>query len=135
MKKEETPQDLSALGKITREVCYVTDPSGKYTTELSDGWEVKITALDVAWQDVEDRVALARKKVSDKQASPLLYFMERGVMDIGILAGYAGFWKWQVKRHLIPAVFERLSFKKLQRYAGVFNISVEELKNMNAHDH
>jgi hypothetical protein len=135
MKKEDVPQDLSSLGKITKEVCYATDNSGQYVTQLSKGWDVKIKALDVAWQDIEVRVAVAREKVFNKQASPLLFFMERGLMDIAILAGYTGFWKWQIKRHLKPAVFEKLSDKKLQRYAEVFNISVEDFKKMNVHEY
>jgi len=61
MKKEDVPQDLSSLGKITKEVCYATDDTGKYTTELSRGWDIKISALDTAWQDIKDRVALARE--------------------------------------------------------------------------
>ena len=131
MKKEDVPQDLSSLGKITKEVCYATDNSGKYVTELSKGWEIKITALDTAWKDIEERVAIARKKVLNKEASPLLFFMERGLMDIGILARYTGFWKWQIKRHLKPEVFKNLPDKKLQRYAEVFNVHVDDLKNMN----
>ena len=135
MKKEDVPQDLSSLGKITREVCYATDNAGQYVTQLSQGWNVKINALDVAWQDIESRVAIAREKVLNNQASPLLFFMERGLMDIAILAGYTGFWKWQIKRHLKPSVFEKLSYKKLQRYAEVFNISIEDFKNMNVHEY
>lgn len=134
MKKDDVPQDLGALGKISKEVCYATDPSGKYVTELSKGWEIKITALDVAWKDIEDRVATARQKVISKQVSPLLFFMERGMMDIGILAGYTGFSKWQIKRHLRPAVFEKLASYKLQRYAEAFNISVDDLKNIPVND-
>jgi hypothetical protein len=133
MKKEDVPQDLSSLGRITKEICYATDNSGKYVTELSKGWDVKITALDAAWQDIEGRIAIAREKVFNKEASPLLFFMERGLMDIGILAGYTGFCKWQIKRHLKPGVFKNLSDKKLQRYAGVFNVSVDDFKNMNVH--
>ena len=135
MKKEDVPQDLSSLGKITKEVCYATDDSGKYVTELSKGWDIKITALDVAWQDIEGRIAAAREKVLNGEHSPLLFFMERGLMDIGILAGYTGFWKWQIKRHLKPDVFRKLPQRKIQRYAEVFNISVDDLKNMNVHEH
>src|ERR1700734_2803243 len=109
MKKEDVPQDLSSLGKITKEVCYATDHSGKYTTELSRGWDIKITALDAAWDDIKDRITLAAEKCANNQASPILYFMERGLMDIGIVSAYTGFWKWQVKRHLKPSVFKRLS--------------------------
>ena len=126
MKKEEVPQDLGSLGKITKELCYATDDSGKYTTELSQGWEVKAGALDVAWQDIEERIAAAREKVLRQEASPLLYFMELKLMDIGVLAGYTGFWKWQVRRHLRPGVFKKLSARKLLRYAEVFDVSVND---------
>jgi hypothetical protein len=134
MKKEDVPQDLSSLGKITKEVCYATDGSGKYVTELSKGWDVKITALDVAWQEIEDRVEAARQKVLNNEASPLLFFMERRLMDIGIVAAYTGFWKWKIKKHLKPKGFNKLSEKKLRRYAEAFNVSVENLKTMNAHE-
>jgi hypothetical protein len=133
MKKDDVPQDLSSLGKITKEVCYATDNSGKYVTELSKGWDIKITALDAAWQDIEGRIAAAREKVLNGKASPLLFFMEWGLMNIGILADYTGFWKWQIKRHLKLGVFKNLSDKKLQRYAEVFNVSVDDFKNMNVH--
>jgi hypothetical protein len=131
MKKEEVPQDMGSLGKITKELCYATDDSGKYTTELSQGWEVKAGALDVAWQDIEERIAAAREKVLRQEASPLLYFMELKLMDIGVLAGYTGFWKWQVRRHLRPGVFEKLSARKLRRYAEVFDVSVNDFYTIN----
>jgi hypothetical protein len=130
MKKEDVPQDVSALGKITKEVCYATDSSGKYVKALSCGWDIKITALDTAWEDIEGRVEAARQKVLNNEASPLLFFMELGIMDISLLAEYAGFWKWQIKRHLKPEVFKKLSEKKLQRYAEVFNVSVDQLKKL-----
>lgn len=134
MKKEDVPQDLSSLGKITKEVCYATDETGKYTTELSRGWDIKISALDTAWQDIKDRVALARQLVLQDKASPILFFMEKGLMDINIVSAYTGFWKWRIKRHLKPAVFKKLSDKQLQRYAEVFNVSIEDLKSMNVHE-
>ena len=134
MKKENVPQDMSSLGKITKEVCYATDSSGKYVTELSSGWDVKINALDVAWKDIEQRIASAKQKVLSKEASPLLFFMELRLMDIGIVAAYTGYWKWQIKRHLKPGVFKKLSEKKLQKYAEAFNVKVEDLKTMTVHE-
>ncbi len=134
MKKDEVPQDLGSLGKITKEVCYVTDEQGKYTTELSNGWDVKTNALDVTWDDIEHKVTAAKEKVLRNEASPILFFLEKNVMDIGILSSYTGFFKWQIKRHLKPAVFNQLSTKKLAQYAKVFNVTVEELKTMKVHD-
>ena len=134
MNKEDVPQDLSSLGKITKEVCYATDASGKYTTELSKGWEVKMSALDVAWQDIGERVAAARAKVLKQEASPLLFFMELKLMDVGVLAAYTGFWKWQVRRHLRPSVFKKLSDRRLRRYAEVFDISIDDLNTLTVHE-
>ncbi len=133
MKKEEVPQDLSSLGKITKEVCYATDAAGKYTTELSQGWDVKISALDAAWQDIGERVEAAKARVLRGEASPLLYFMELKLMDIKVLSGYSRFWQWQIKRHLRPAVFKKLSDRTLRRYADVFDISVADLNSLNVH--
>jgi hypothetical protein len=130
MKKEDIPQDPGALSKTTKEVCYAVDKSGKYTTELSVGWDVKIKALDVAWEDIAARVAAAEQKVKNKEASPILFFIELRLMDIPILAAYTGFWKWQVKRHLKPSVFDKLPEKKLKKYAEIFEVSVEVLKTM-----
>ena len=134
MKKEEIPQDESALNKLTKEVCYAVDQSGNYTTALSTGWEVKAKALDVAWEDIAERIAAAKEKVANSQASPLLFFMEYRLMDIPLVAGYTGFWKWQVKKHLKPGPFGKLSERNLKRYATAFNVSLEELKTMNIHE-
>ncbi len=127
MKKNEIPQDPGALGKIAKEVSYVVDENGNYTTGLSSGWDIKIEALDVAWNDVDKRIAAAKNKVLNGEASPLLYYMELKLMDIVIVAGYTGFWKWQVKKHLKPEVFKNLSDKKLEKYAKVFDITKEQL--------
>ena len=134
MKKEEIPQDNGALNKLTKEVCYAVDKDGKYTTELSTGWEVKAKALDAAWEDIAQRVATAKQKVLNNEASPLLYFMELRLMDIAIVSAYTGFWKWTVKQHLKPSVFQKLPEKKLQQYATAFNVSIADLKTMNVHE-
>lgn len=129
MKKNELPQDKSALENFTREVCYVKNQEGKYETDLSIGWETKKVALDKAWEDIEDRIATAKNKVDSGEASPVLYFMELKLMDLSVLSGYSGFWKWQIKRHMKPTVFKKLSDKQLSRYAEAFDMSVDELKN------
>ncbi len=134
MKKEEIPQDDGALNKLTKEVVYAVDSSGKYTKELSTGWEVKTKALDVAWEDIEKRIEDARQKVLHNEASPILYFMELRLMDIGIVSAYTGFWKWTIKKHLKPNAFKNLSEERLKKYAEAFNVSVDELKTMNVHE-
>lgn len=134
MKKEEIPQDDGALNKLTKELVYAVDSTGNYTTALSTGWEVKARALDVAWEDIEKRIASARQKVLNNEASPILYFIELRLMDIGIVSAYTGFWKWTIKRHLKPSIFRKLPESKLQKYAEAFNVSVDELKTMKVHE-
>jgi hypothetical protein len=127
MKKSELPQDKGHLENFTREVCYVKNSEGKYEADLSIGWEVKNDALDNAWNDIDERIKLAQKSYLDGKSSPIEYYMERELMDITVLSGYTGFWKWQIKRHLKPSVFKKLSEKKISKYAEAFGISKEEL--------
>lgn len=129
MKKEELPQDDCALASMTRELMYVKDKDGKYTTELSKGWEVKVAALDNAWDDIKERAEEAKAEVARGEKSPIHYFMELKMMNFTLLSGYTGFWKFTIKRHLKPSVFKSLSEKKLNIYASVFEITVDELKN------
>ena len=131
MKKEDVPQDPSALVGVTRDVCYVKDKDGKYTTDLSIGWDVKKQALDNAWDDIKERVEEAALQVKNGEISPIFYFMEKKLMDLTLLSSYTGFWKWTIKRHFKPSVFKSLNYSKLNTYAKAFDISVEELKTFN----
>lgn len=131
MNKNDIPQDPSALDKFTKEVCYAVDESGNYVVGLSRGWQVKADALGITWEEAQGRTANARKKVKNGEASPILFYMELHLMDLPIVAAYTGFWQWTVKRHLKPGIFKKLSDSKLRKYAEIFDVSVEELKNMN----
>ncbi len=129
MKKNEIPQDNGALGKIAREMTYVVGDNGQYETAQSTGWNVKTEALDVAWNEVNNKIEAAKQKVINGTASPILYFMEKKIMDISILSAYTGFWKWTIKRHIKPVVFKTLSDEKLKKYATLFDISMQKLKH------
>jgi len=134
MKKTEVPQDPSSLKNFTKEVCYAVDEQGNYVTNLSTGWEVKATALGITWDDIHKRAAQAKEQALKGEVSPLLYFIEIKVMDYATLSAYTGFWQWQIKRHLKPGVFNSLSDKKLQKYADVFDVTIDNLKKMNLNE-
>lgn len=129
MKKDELSQDPGALSRFTREVCYVKNEDGKYETALSTGWNVKIEALDNAWDEVKERIENARKDVLEGKKSPIHYFMALRLMDMPVISDYTGFWPFFIKRHLKPEVFRKLGDSKLKKYADAFEISVDELKN------
>jgi hypothetical protein len=89
--------------------------------------------LDLAWENIEERIEQAKKKVIGGEASPILYFMELKLMDLSVLSGYTGFWKWQIQRHMKPDIFRNLSNAKLLKYAEVFDVNINELKNFKEH--
>lgn len=128
MKSKDIPQDPSALDKFTREVCYAVGEDGKYVTGLSRGWEVKADALGITWEEAQQRINDAVDKIQKGEASPILFYIELNLMDMPTIAAYTGFWQWTIKRHLKADVFKGLSDKKLQKYADVFSVSVDDLK-------
>ena len=131
MKKEEIPQDRSNLETAKfKELCYAVDDEGKYVTAQSTGWNPKTIALDNALQEINERVEIARQKVIANQTSPIEYYMELHKMDLSILSSYVGIWKWRVKRHFKPSVFKKLKNSTLEKYAEVFEISVNDLQQI-----
>ncbi|CAM4118793.1 hypothetical protein [Zobellia nedashkovskayae] len=131
MKKEEVPQDKGLLESAqTKELTYAVDENGEYTTELSSGWDPKTIALSNAIKDIEERVANAKERVEKNKTSPIEYYMELHKMDLPILSSYVGLWQWRVKQHFKPKNFQKLNQKTLQKYADVFDISIEELKHI-----
>ena len=135
MKKNEVPQDKSNLESANfKELCYAVDENGEYTTVNSSGWTPKTIALNQAIEDINERVAAAKIRVLNNDVSPIEYYMEYHKMDLGILSSYVGMWQWRVKRHFKPNVFKRLSTKTLKKYADAFDVSIEQLKNIELHE-
>lgn len=131
MKKEEVPQDGDNLHEGTfRQIFYAVDNSGSYVQVSSVGWEPENVALDQAWEEVNKKVEQARHRVLAGEVSPIAYYMEKNLMNIPLLASYVGKFQWQVKRHLKPSVFNKLSDLMLQRYATAFKVSIADLKHI-----
>ena len=131
MKKSEVPQDESNLESANfKELCYAVDENGEYITVNSSGWNPKTIALNKAIEEINQRIEETKQRVINNKTSPIEYYMELHKMDLPILASYVSFWKWKVKRHFKPSMFNKLSNKTLQKYAAVFDISIEQLKNI-----
>lgn len=130
MKKSDVPQDKGHLSKDNyNEVYYAINDHGEFSKTLSAGWETKNIVQSETLKVLEERTEVARKKVENGEASPILYFMELKRMDWEILSNYVGIWKFFVKRHAKPTVFRKLNDSTLKKYAEAFEISVEELKH------
>ena len=112
-----------------RKLVYATKDDGSYTNVNSEGWEVENMATRQAWDAVEEELKEVVQQVKAGRLSPVAYYMHKCLMELPILAKYVDKWQWQVKRHFKPDIFASLDAKMLERYASVFNISVEELRN------
>jgi len=132
LKAKDVPQDDANMlqGKL-REPIYSLDENGNYTTVKSVGWNPKNEVMKEAWDQVNEKVEHARNKVLSGEMSPLGYYIEKNIMDIGLVAKYMGIWRWTVKRHLKPNIFARLKEETLEKYAQVFNITKEQLIDTN----
>ena len=128
MKKSDVPQDQGFSGGV-KEIAYAVDEKGRYTLVQSQGWDAKTVANDQAWEVIEEQIAEQVRLIERGKRSPLAYHMTKNLMDAGLLASYAETSRWRVKWHLTPTGFRRLSKEWLERYAKIFDISVEELKN------
>lgn len=129
MKKKEVPQDDENLfeGKF-KVVKYAVDDDGNYGTVGSTGWEPENAVLNQAWDEINKKVEETKNKIETGELSPLAYHMEKNIMDVGMLSQYMDISKRKVAKHLEPSGFNDLDAKTLEKYAEVFDISVEELK-------
>ncbi len=130
MKKDEVPQDKSNMLGEVRELCYAVDENGKYITVKSCGWEVKKIVNDQAWKLIEDKTDDLKNQVLAGKLSPLAYHMAKNQMDVSLLSDYAGFSKRKIKKHLNPKCFDKLNVSVLERYANLFSLTVDELKEV-----
>lgn len=130
MDVNEVPQDSMEYRDRDKlkKLVYAVDKDGKYTGVGSSGWEAELFATRQAWSVIEEELQETEKNVKEGKLSPIAFFMKKKLMDIPLLACYAGKWQWQVKRHLKPETFNKLSPEMLEKYASIFEISVKELK-------
>ena len=131
MKKSDIPQDRGSEDPSNfNELYYATNEKGDYVTGRSTGWDPKKIALDNAIEEIHERAENAKQRVLNKETSPIEYYMELNKMDVPILASYVGFWSWRVKRHFKVKVFNRLSENTLKKYPDLFEISINQLKDI-----
>lgn len=132
MKKQEVPQDNEGLQEDKfRDLCYAVDEDGNYVTVQSSGWSPKNAAMKQAWEEINIKVEKARQEVLKGERSILAYHMEKNIMTVKLLSQYSGIPRRKVKKHLRPDGFSRMRQNELQRYAEAFNISIDQLTDMN----
>lgn len=128
MKINEVPQDnLIHYQGAGKRAIYAVNERGEYTTVPTSGWEVEEIVLSQALADYDEQAEEARQRILRGKSSPIEYFMYKRRMDALVLAQAMGLFKWQVKRHLKPKVFQRLDEALLNQYARILRVDVRRL--------
>lgn len=125
---DDIPQDDSKSYNGLKKVIYGTQ-NGHYQAATSTGWQAESYATEMAVEELDAQTEAAREAVLRGEYSPLYFQMFRFRHDEASLAMAAGVWKWQLRRHLKPEVFAKLSAKTLQKYADALQIPIAELKS------
>jgi hypothetical protein len=130
MKKSDVPQDQAAALEGQRKAMYAVDANGRYTIIPSSGWEAEEIVLENAIEHFSILRETARGRVRAGLASALEFHMYACRMDMTLLAQSTGLFKWRVRRHLKPTVFNRLSVDVLETYAEALGLTVAQLKRL-----
>lgn len=113
-----------------RELLYSYKENGSFDKTVGYHVEQDRVILQQAWDLFNERIEEARKNVLAGKVSPVVYFMEKNLLDPMNLSMMVGISVWRVKWHFKPGVFKRMSENMLQKYASAFNISIQELCNV-----
>ena len=130
MRDLDVPQDKACSLEGQRKRLYALDQSGRYVSVLSSGWEAEEVVLGQAVAEFERQAQDARQRVESGQSSPLEYHMFSRRMDLTLLAQATGFFRWQVRRHMKPAVFRNLPPRKLARYQEALKLTRDQLTRL-----
>ena len=113
-----------------RELSYSYQDGGIFEKTVGFHGEADRLILQQAWDMFQERIEDARQRVLAGKVSPVVYYMEKNLLDPLNLSMMAGISGWLVKWHFKPVVFKRLKDKTLQKYAAAFNITIDQLKNV-----
>ncbi|HUR28829.1 MAG TPA: hypothetical protein VM509_11625 [Planctomycetota bacterium] len=132
MRQEDVPQDRAKAFQGRKKALYAQGEDGKYRVVPSSGWEAEEIVLDQAIEEYERAAADAFARAKAGTTSPLEYHMCQRRMDVVLLAQSTGFFRWQVKRHLRPGAFAKLSNSKRARYAEALGLEASALDQLPA---
>ncbi len=109
-------------------VSYVAGEDGKQELKSGIMWYPVNIVNRQAWDEIDRRVELTREKIAAGKMSCLCYYMVINHMDTGLLAKYTGQSRLVVFLHTIPFFFKRLGVGTLQKYAEIFAVEPEDLR-------
>lgn len=130
MKEKEVPQDNDENYEGHKKIRYARNEEGQVIKVPSSGWLVEKDATSLAWNDINEKLQETYQKVDKGTLSPLAFHMEKELLEPSLLAANLGMWTYTIKRHLKPAIFNKLSKKYLNIYTEYFELTEEEFKSI-----
>ncbi len=129
MRVYDTMPDGGRKEGNSKRVKYSTDADGKLVEvyeEISEYSEIVAGNVMDWYSDLAEK---AKERVRRDLTSPIEYFMYRSEMEVDVLAALTGFSPRTVRRHMKPGVFRALDEASLERYAEVFQVPVDAMRN------
>lgn len=127
--ENQTPPSDNGVTDGIKTVSYSVNDEGNFELVPGPGWQPVNIVNRQAWQEIEKQIESSKGKVNSGRVSCLHYYMIANQMTIGLLAGYTNQSRLRVWLHLIPFVFQRLRPETLKKYADLFQVSRNDLKN------
>jgi hypothetical protein len=120
-------KDLYIENKINQIILYAEKEDESYDAIKSGSYAVKHFLGDY-FKLKENLDKELREELKKGNITPVYYYMLMQDMGPGDLAKRVGISKRKLRKHFRPDVFAKLDHARLQKYATVFGITVEQLK-------
>lgn len=125
-------KDLYIDGKNSEMILFAEKEDKSYDAIISGSYVVKHFLSDF-YLKKENLDKVLREGMKKRNISPVFYYMLMQDMGPGDLAKRVGISKRKLRKHFRPDVFAKLEDVTLQKYALVFGITVEQIKEINIH--
>ncbi len=109
-------------------ILYVEKENGKYGP-MQTGSYITKNYIDDYFMKRKNLETSLREQVERDEISPVKFFMVLEDLTLSELSARTKIPTRKVKKHMLPVHFSKISDDLLNRYAIVFNISVDQLMN------
>ena len=124
----EVPQEANVTLDGIQKVMYAKNEQGEFE-RFNYGSSIEEFATQNAVNEYELLKKECIEQIKQGISSPIAYYMYDNRMDLPTLSSAVGMFQFRVKRHLRMSIFRTMRDELLQKYADVFGVSIETLKD------
>lgn len=123
-------KDLYIDNKSSEIILFAEKEDASYGAIKSGSYAVE-NYLEVYYKLKEDLDKELREKLKNGNITPIYYYMLMQDMGPGDLAKRVGISQRKLRKHFRPEIFSKLDIAILQKYALIFGVTVEQMKENN----